>query len=379
MNNNIIKALSCLIGSNCLVSTPEAFYIGERGWQSETIRIKALEEKTDMMQVDIEILRSDRDEILGRLSTTENIAINAQALGESNFESIQTIQGILVEVEQRSKNNSSNIDQLIANTDNNTAEIDVIKMTRDEALGRLSTVENNVINLQTQGESNFDSILILQGTQTEIDSKVLKNTTDITENTQKIDVLAESLYNTMQEQERLVSDQHQLTIKVDNLQIASIHTGIKVGDDLTLGKEYEVFINTSSEPQGTIVRFVLPQGGNVYKTTGMVKLDSSGVIGVSGDSAATRYYNKSFVLMEKTVEVGTNIGYFLSLSPEYGEEYKVRDQSGYVIGTITVYANNKGFRTTGWAALSESGSSVVISSGLLKEKYYDSNGTEVTW
>lgn len=309
MNNNIIKALSCLIGSNCLVSTPEAFYIGERGWQSETIRIKALEEKTDMMQVDIEVLRSDRDEILGRLSTTENTAINAQSLGESNF----------------------------------------------------------------------DSIIILQGTQTEIDSKVLKNTTDITENTQKIDVLAESLYNTMQEQERLVSDQHQLTIKVDKLQIASIHTGIKVGDGLTPGKEYEVFINTSSEPQGTIVRFVLPQGGNVYKTTGMVKLDSSGVIGVSSNSAATRYYNKSFVLMEKTVEVGTDIGWFLGSSLEYGEEYKVRDQSGYVIGTITVYANNKGFRTTGWAALSESGSSVVISSGLLKEKYYDSNGTEVTW
>lgn len=308
MNNNIIKALSCLIGSNCLVSTPEAFYIGERGWQSEAIRIKALEEKTNMMQVDIEVLRSDRDEILSRLSATENTAINAQSVGENNF----------------------------------------------------------------------DSIIILQGIQTEIDSKVLKNTTDITENTQKIDVLAESLYNTMQEQERLVSDQHQLTIKVDNLQIASIHTGIKVGDDLTLGKEYEVFINTSSEPQGTIVRFVLPQGGNIYKTTGMVKLDSSGVIGLSSNYAATRYYNKSFALMEKTVEVGTNIGYFLSSSPE-GEEYKVRDQSGYVIGTITVYANNKGFRTTGWAALSGSGSSVVISSGLLKEKYYDSNGTEVTW
>lgn len=310
MNNNIIKALSCLIGSNCLVSTPEAFYIGERGWQSEAIRIKALEEKTNMMQVDIEVLRSDRDEILSRLSATENTAINAQSVGENNF----------------------------------------------------------------------DSITILQGIQVEIDSKVLKNTTDITENAQKIDVLAESLYNTMQEQERIVSAQHQLTIKVDNLQIASIHTGTKAGEDLTLGKEYQVFVENSSKPQGTIVRFVLPQGGNVYKTTGMVKLDSSGVIGVSSNnSAATRYYNKSFVLMEKTVEVGTNIGQFLGSSPEYGEEYKVRDQSGYVIGTITVYANNKGFRTTGWAALSESGSSVVISSGLLKEKYYDSNGTEVTW
>lgn len=155
MNNNIIKALSCLIGSNCLVSTPEAFYIGERGWQSETIRIKALEEKTDMMQVDIEILRSDRDEILGRLSTTENTAINAQSLGESNFESIQIIQGILVEVEQRSKNNSSNIDQLIANTDNNTAEIDGIKMTIQETTPVTILLDSTVQDNITQGNIKY--------------------------------------------------------------------------------------------------------------------------------------------------------------------------------------------------------------------------------
>jgi hypothetical protein len=37
MNNaNILKAVQCLIGSNCLVSTPEAFYVGPKGYVSNT-------------------------------------------------------------------------------------------------------------------------------------------------------------------------------------------------------------------------------------------------------------------------------------------------------------------------------------------------------
>ena len=372
MNNNIIKALSCLIGSNCLVSTPEAFYIGERGWQSEDIRIKALEDKTNMMQVDIEILRSDRDEILGRLSTTENIAINAQSLGENNFDSINILQGIQTEIDSKVLKNTADITE-------NTQKIDVLTESLYNTMQEQERLVSDQHQLTIKVDNNSKSITNLETFKSNATTQLNNINQELNDHYQLLQGYAYNISSLQQEQERLVSDQHQLTIKVDKLQITSIPTGTKVGDDLTLGKEYEVFINTSSEPQGTIVRFVLPQRGNVYKTTGMVKLDSSGVIGVSGDSAATRYYNKSFVLMEKTVEVGDNIGYFLSLSPEYGEEYKVRDQSGYVIGTITVYANNKGFRTTGWAALSESGSSVVISSGLLKEKYYDSNGTEVTW
>ena len=36
MNNaDILKAVQCLIGSNCLVSTPEAFYVGPKGYDSK--------------------------------------------------------------------------------------------------------------------------------------------------------------------------------------------------------------------------------------------------------------------------------------------------------------------------------------------------------
>jgi hypothetical protein len=35
-NIETLKAMQCLIGSNCLVSTPETFYAGPKGYVSNT-------------------------------------------------------------------------------------------------------------------------------------------------------------------------------------------------------------------------------------------------------------------------------------------------------------------------------------------------------
>lgn len=48
MNNvNIIKAIQCLIGSNCLVSTPETFYVGPKGYDSKVSLEKDIQKNSE--------------------------------------------------------------------------------------------------------------------------------------------------------------------------------------------------------------------------------------------------------------------------------------------------------------------------------------------
>lgn len=52
MVNEIIKSMSCLIGSNCLVSTPDVFTICRNGWakseSDEYTDIKLVQDETDI-------------------------------------------------------------------------------------------------------------------------------------------------------------------------------------------------------------------------------------------------------------------------------------------------------------------------------------------
>lgn len=81
MNNaNILKAVQCLIGSNCLVSTPEAFYVGPKGYVSNTSLQGSIEEHSNSIDV---ITKELANKITGDgLKTINGISL----VGEGNIE-----------------------------------------------------------------------------------------------------------------------------------------------------------------------------------------------------------------------------------------------------------------------------------------------------
>ena len=81
MNNiNIIKAIQCLIGSNCLVSTPEAFYVGPKGYVSNTSLQGSIKEHSNSIDA---ILK----ELVNKITEEDLKTINGISLvGEGNIE-----------------------------------------------------------------------------------------------------------------------------------------------------------------------------------------------------------------------------------------------------------------------------------------------------
>lgn len=81
MNNvNIIKAIQCLIGSNCLVSTPETFYVGPKGYVSNTSLQGSIEEHSNSIDA---ILK----ELVNKITEEDLKTINGISLvGEGNIE-----------------------------------------------------------------------------------------------------------------------------------------------------------------------------------------------------------------------------------------------------------------------------------------------------
>lgn len=81
MNNaNILKAVQCLIGSNCLVSTPEAFYVGPKGYVSNTSLQESIEEHSNSIDVIIK-------ELAKKLTGDDLKTINGiSLLGKGNIE-----------------------------------------------------------------------------------------------------------------------------------------------------------------------------------------------------------------------------------------------------------------------------------------------------
>lgn len=79
-NTNILKAVQCLIGSNCLVSTPEAFYVGPKGYVSNTSLQESIEEHSNSIDA---ILK----ELVNKITEEDLKTINGISLvGEGNIE-----------------------------------------------------------------------------------------------------------------------------------------------------------------------------------------------------------------------------------------------------------------------------------------------------
>lgn len=79
-NIETLKAMQCLIGSNCLVSTPETFYAGPKGYVSNTSLQNAIDEQSDSINSIIK-------ELAAKISEEDLKTINGISLvGEGNIE-----------------------------------------------------------------------------------------------------------------------------------------------------------------------------------------------------------------------------------------------------------------------------------------------------
>lgn len=87
-NTNILKAVQCLIGSNCLVSTPEAFYVGPKGYDSKG----SLEKEVQKNSEDIQTINTELDNKVDK----DNLkTINGNSIiGKGNI-SITTESGVV--------------------------------------------------------------------------------------------------------------------------------------------------------------------------------------------------------------------------------------------------------------------------------------------
>lgn len=76
MTNNILKALTCLIGSNCLVSTPDVFTISKKGYNSYIDNfndIKLLQQEVTNINSTLNVLSSNVDNNTTLLENLEGI------------------------------------------------------------------------------------------------------------------------------------------------------------------------------------------------------------------------------------------------------------------------------------------------------------------
>lgn len=89
MNNaDILKAVQCLIGSNCLVSTPEAFYVGPKGYDSKG----SLEKEVQKNSEDIQTINA---ELENKVDKDNLKTINGNSIiGKGNI-SITTESGVV--------------------------------------------------------------------------------------------------------------------------------------------------------------------------------------------------------------------------------------------------------------------------------------------
>lgn len=133
MNNaDILKAVQCLIGSNCLVSTPEAFYVGPKGYDSKG----SLEKEVQKNSEDIQTINAELDNKVDKdnLKTingnsiigTGNISITTES-GVVDLSSYLTIEEAALQYASKEESlNSASSAVKIANTytDNKIANLD---------------------------------------------------------------------------------------------------------------------------------------------------------------------------------------------------------------------------------------------------------------
>lgn len=193
MKNEIIKAISCLVGSNCLVSTPEIFYIGKDGWvgnaPSNIKRIEALEGWKESWQPAIEA-----------------------AIQQNSLDIINNTADIVI-ANQEIHNNKENISK----ADTNIKELQ----------GKNESLEMAVINLQASSEEHNERLGSLENWKTKTDTWKTGTDTDIDTLQNTISVLSDTVG---EELPRITEETTKLTASVKTLQDTSSSTEDQISE-----------------------------------------------------------------------------------------------------------------------------------------------------
>ena len=215
-NVNTLKAIQCLIGSNCIVSTPDAFYVGPKGLISTAEIVQTLDEHNNKIN-----------------NNTSNInAIQADLNGINN--DVNSIKAVL--------SNINNDIQLLKDTD------DAIYETFDEISGYIS---NNTQNIQNHDET----ILSIQQTIVQLQDDTAVHDLSIKENTKDINCIKEFQPTT-------------IDLEVDETNINNLSTGYYAIKDVTLGEQYSSIVGhiRMYDPNTALVTglILINPEGNIY-------------------------------------------------------------------------------------------------------------------
>lgn len=214
-NVNTLKAIQCLIGSNCIVSTPDAFYVGPKGLISTAEIVQTLDE--------------------------HSTKINNNA---SNINAVQAdLNGI--------NNDVNNIKAALSNINNNIQFLkdtdDAIYETFDEAFRYIG---DNTQNIQNQDRT----ILSIQQTIVQLQDDTAVHDLSIKENTKDINNIKEF-------QPTIVN------LEVDVTSLNNLSTGYYAIKDSTLGEQYS-----------SIVGHIRMYDSNTALVTGLLSIHPEGNI-----------------------------------------------------------------------------------------------------
>lgn len=257
-NVNTLKAIQCLIGSNCIVSTPDAFYVGPKGLISTAEIVQTLDDHNTRISAntsnivaitaDIQSIYEDINTITAQFNNTKTQLNTLQGKVAANTSNINALQGDLntindeLSTTKSTLNNINNDIQFLKDAD------DAIYETFDEIAGYIS---DNTQSIQNQDET----ILSIQQTIVQLQDDIAVHDVSIKENTKDINNIKE-FQPTM------------VNLELDVTNLNNLSTGYYAIKDVSLGEQYSSIVGhiRMYDPNTALVTGLLSINfqGNIY-------------------------------------------------------------------------------------------------------------------
>lgn len=260
-NVNTLKAIQCLIGSNCIVSTPDAFYVGPKGLISNAEIVQTLDEHNTRISAntsnivditaDIQSIYEDINTITAQSNNTKTQLNTLQGKVQANTSNINVLQEDLNTV-----NDDINTLKTTLNSNNErlNGEIQLLKDT-DDAIYETFNEHSEYISANTQNIQNQDkTILSIQQTIVQLQDDTAVHDLLIKENTKDINNIKEF-------QPTIVN------LEVDATSLNNLSTGYYAIKDSTLGEQYS-----------SIVGHIRMYDSNTALVTGLLSIHPEGNI-----------------------------------------------------------------------------------------------------
>lgn len=260
-NVNTLKAIQCLIGSNCIVSTPDAFYVGPKGLISTAEIVQTLDEHNTRISAntsnivsilaDIQSIYEDINTITAQSNNTKTQLDTLQGKVTANTSNINVLQGDLNTV-----NDDINTLKTTLNSNNErlNGEIQLLKDT-DAAMYETFVEISDYMSNNTQNIQNHDeTILSIQQTIVQLQNDTAVHDLSIKENTKDINSIKEFQPTT-------------IDLEVDETNINNLSTGYYAIKDVTLGEQYS-----------SVVGHIRMYDSNTALVTGLILINPEGNI-----------------------------------------------------------------------------------------------------